>query len=161
MAEQSAAALLRGSPPSADEALSAAAFRDLKMNFESAKVQQAADAKAAAIVQRRERVKAMIDEHIDDTRWRELLHKARQAAEHGEKECLLLRFPSALCTDGARAINSPPNATWPETLRGEAAELYARWRDQLGPRGFHIGARVLDFPGGMPGGVGLFLFWGE
>ena len=40
-------------------------------------------------------------------------------------------------------------------------ELYARWRDQLSPREFQLAARVLDFPGGKPGDVGLFLFWGE
>jgi hypothetical protein len=40
-------------------------------------------------------------------------------------------------------------------------ELYARWRNQLKPRGFHLAARVLDFPDGKPGDVGLFLFWGE
>jgi hypothetical protein len=102
----------------------------------------------------------LIDKHIDDAKWRELLHRAREVAEHGEKQYLLLRFPSALCTDGSRAINNPPNDSWPQTLRGEAAELYARWHDRLRPRGFHIGARVLDFPGGKPGDVGLFLFWG-
>src|SRR5271154_6595547 len=93
--------------------------------------------------------------------WRELLHQARQGAERGEKEYLLLRFPSELCKDGARAINNPPNPDWPKTLQGEAMELYARWRDQLSPRGFHLAARVLDSPGGNPGDVGLFLFWGE
>ena len=74
---------------------------------------------------------------------------------------LLLRFPSELCTDGARAINNPPNPDWPSTLQGEAMELDARWRDQLSPRGFHLAARLLDFPDGKPGDVGLFLFWGE
>jgi hypothetical protein len=87
-------------------------------------------------------------------KWRELLRQARQAAERGENECLLLRF-------GARAINNPPNSDWTKTLQGEAVELYSRWRDQLSPRGFHLAARVLEFPGGKPGDVGLFLFWGE
>jgi hypothetical protein len=27
--------------------------------------------------------------------------------------------------------------------------------------GFRLAARVLDFPGGMPGDIGLFLVWGE
>ena len=113
------------------------------------------------VTKRRERVKVLIDEHIDDTKWRTLLHQARQVPERGEKEYLLLRFPSELCTDGARAINNAPNPDWPNTLQGEAMELYARWRDQLKPRGFHLAARVLDFPDGKPGDVGLFLFWGE
>ena len=161
MAQQSAASIARGSPPSAGEAFSADAFRDVERAFEVARGQSAADAKAAAIQQQRKRVKELIDEHINDAKWRELLHSASQVAEHGEKEYLLLRFPSALCTDGARAINNPPNDSWPQTLRGEAAELYTRWHDELRPRGFHLSARVLDFPDGMPGNVGLFLFWGE
>ncbi len=73
---------------------------------------------------------------------------------------MLLRFPSQLCSDGARTINiSEPD--WPDTLRGEAAELYLRWERDLKPHGFPLGARLLDFPCGMPGDVGLFLFWGQ
>ena len=161
MAEQRVPAVVRGLHPATEEGLSADAFRGLELALKDAKVQHAADVEAAAIVERREWVKALIDQQIDDAKWQELLHEARQAAEHGEKEYLLLRFPSALCTDDARAINNQPNIGWPETLRGEAAELYARWRDQLSRRGFHIAARVLDFPHGKPGDVGLFLFWGE
>jgi hypothetical protein len=129
--------------------------------FKDAQVRRAPEIEGAAVIQRRERVKALIDQYIDDTKWRALLHQVRQAAERGEKEYLLLRFPSALCTDRARAINNPPNPDWPKTLQGEALELYARWDDQLRPRGFHLAARVLDFPDGKPGDVGLFLFWGE
>ena len=149
------------SPPTTVEDLSADAFRGLEMASKDAQVQNAADVETAAAAQRREQVKAMIDLHIDDAKWRDLLHQARQVAEHGGKEYLLLRFPSALCSDNLRAINNPPNDRWTDTLRGEAAEVYSRWRDQLRPRGFHLAARVLDFPGGKPGDVGLFLFWGE
>ena len=113
--------------------------------FKDAQIQRAEDVETAAAVQRREQIKALIDQHIDDTKWRESLHQARQVAERGEKEYLLLRFPSELCTDNARAINNPPNPDWPKTLQGEAMELYARWRDQLSPRGFHLAARYLIF----------------
>jgi hypothetical protein len=87
------------------------------------------------------------------------MHGAREAAEQGEKEFMLLRFPSPLCSDGGRAINSN-RPGWPQTLRGEAAELYLRWDHDLKPHDFHLGARVLDFPGGQPGDIGLFLSWG-
>ena len=50
------------------------------------------------------KVKALIDHHISDDGWHDVLHQAREAAEHGEKE-QLLRFPSQLCSDGGRAIN--------------------------------------------------------
>jgi hypothetical protein len=71
----------------------------------------------------------------------------------------MLRFPSQLCSDGGRAINAP-DPDWPKTLRGEAAELYLRWERELRPRHLHIAARVLEFPGGVPGDIGLFLCWG-
>jgi uncharacterized membrane protein len=161
MAEESTAALVRGSLPADGEVLSSDAFRGLEIAFENAQEQHATDVKTAAATQRRERVEALIDQHIDDIKWRTLLHQARQVAERGKQEYLLLRFPSELCTDGARAINNSPNPDWPNTLQGEAMELYARWRNQLKPRGFHLAARVLDFPDGKPGDVGLFLFWGE
>ena len=108
MAEESAAVLVPwittcGRRSHAD------AFRGLAMTFKDARMQHAADVQAAAVTQRRERVKALTDRHIDDTKWRELLYQAGQVAERGEKEYLLLRFPSELCTDGARAINNPPN----------------------------------------------------
>ena len=51
---------------------------------------------------------------------------------------------------------------WETTLRGEAAEMYARWRDELKPGGFHLSARVVSYlDGGVLGDVGLFLGWGK
>jgi hypothetical protein len=100
----------------------------------------------------------MIDQHIAGESWQRLVHQAREAAERGEKEFMLLRFPSELCSDGGRAVNVPlPN--WPDTLRGEAAEILRLWERDLKPHGFHLAARVLDFPGGFPGDIGLFIGW--
>ena len=70
-------------------------------------------------------------------------------------EWMLLRLPSQLCDDGGQAVNAP-RADWPKTLHGEAAEIYLRWERDLKPYGFGISANVLDFPGGMPGDIGLF-----
>ena len=50
---------------------------------------------------------------------------------------------------------------WSSTLRGEAAEIYLRWERDLKPQGFRLAASVLDFPGGMPGDLGLSLTWKE
>jgi hypothetical protein len=108
--------------------------------------------------QRSHHVAELIHRHISDVGWRSLVQHARQAAEQGEKEFMLLQFPAALCSDGGRAINSY-RPEWPETLRGEAAELYSRWASDMKPHGFELTARVLDFPGGMLGDVGLFLVW--
>ncbi len=139
--------------------LEAADFRALAEDFERKQVHEREDARRAAAEQRRRKVAQLIDEHIADEGWRVLVHQARDAAERGEKEFLLLRFPSQLCADGGRAINVP-DPDWPATLRGDAAEMYLRWERDLKPHGFHLVARVLDFPGGLPGDIGLFLVWG-
>jgi len=54
-----------------------------------------------------------------------------------------------------------PDPSWPITLRGIAAQVFLRWKRELRPRGFKLNARVVDFPGGVPGHIGLFLVWGE
>ncbi len=139
--------------------LQAADFRRLVEDFEHQRGRKREEARRAAAEQHQQRVAQLIDEHISDEAWRNILHRARQAAANGEKEFMLLRFPSRLCSDGGRAINVPEPG-WPATLRGEAAEIYLRWERDLKPRGFHIAAQVLDFPGGVPGDIGLFLIWG-
>jgi CBS domain-containing protein len=135
-------------------------FRTLVRDHQRGEAQhQEADRRAAA-ERRQQEVKELIDHHVDDEAWRAMLHNARQAAARGQTELMLLSFPSQLCSDRGRAINAmEPN--WPATLRGEAAELYLRWEHELRPNGFRLAARILDYPGGMPGDVGLFLVWGE
>ncbi len=136
-------------------------FRGCERAFKDAQDQSKRDLKIEAAEHRQEHVKEMIESEITDAAWAELVDQARKAAGHGEKQHLLLRFPSELCTDDARAINNPPNPTWPQTLRGEAADIYERWHSALRPHGFNLSAQVLDFPGGKPGDVGLFLRWDE
>lgn len=138
---------------------SAQAFRRLVASSEEQKEARRSKARHDAFEHRREQVRDLIKTHFDDAHWRALLTQAQRAAARGDKEFLLLRFPSSLCTDGGRAINAPL-AGWTKTLRGEAAEIYLRWETELKPRGFHLSARVLDFPGGEPGDIGLFLGWG-
>jgi CBS domain-containing protein len=151
--------LVPADPPEED-GLSATDFQGLLSDFEQKKRQQHEAIRQASVEQRQQRVTAMIDQHVSNDGWRSLLHQARAAAEHGLKELMLLRFPSELCSDGGRAINVTEE-DWPSTLRAEAAETYLRWQQDLKPRGFHLRASVLDFPGGMPGDIGLFLSWGE
>jgi hypothetical protein len=84
----------------------------------------------------------------------------RAAAERGEREVLVLRFSSEYCTDGGRAINSfEPD--WPKSLTGFAKVAYEFWQKELEPQGYKLRAQIMDFPGGMPGDVGIFLSWGH
>jgi hypothetical protein len=118
------------------------------------------EVRRAALEQREALIKRLLDEHVKDDNWRSILDRAKAAAGKGEKEQLLLRFPCQLCSDGGRAINAV-QPDWPETLRGEAAEIYHLWERDLKPNGFHLTARILNFPGGMPGDVGLTMVWGR
>ena len=146
-------------PPASDDGrLTVSDFRHLVHDYENREAHDREAARRAIAERRRQDVRRLIERHVSDETWRNLVHQAREAAERGEKEFLLLRFPSELCSDGGRAINAP-EPDWPASLRGEAAEIYLRWEQDLKPGGFQLAARVIDFPGGMPGDVGLFLAW--
>ncbi len=146
-------------PKNVRSALSADDFRQLVEDFHSREVEHRDNARRAAANQRRQRARELIDAHVSDDSWRAMLHRAREAAEAGQAECMVLRFPSQLCIDDGRAINTA-EADWPTTLRGEAAEIYLRWERNLKLGGFELSARVLEFPDGKPGDIGLFLAWG-
>jgi CBS domain-containing protein len=142
-------------PSAPDEArVSVADFRRLVADYENKELHQREEHRRLAAEQHKRQTAELIDRHISDVSWRNLIQQARLAAEHGGKELMLLRFPSQLCSDGGRAVNVG-EANWPATLRGEAAEVYLRWERDLKPQGFPLAARVLDFPGGMPGDIGL------
>ena len=81
-----------------------------------------------------------------------------QAAESGQNEIQIYRFPNSLCTDGGRRINnSLPD--WEKTLEGRPKLGYEFWHGHLRPLGFGLKAEVLEYPGGMPGDIGFFLTW--
>ncbi len=80
------------------------------------------------------------------------------AAERGQSEVQVYRFPNALCSDGGRRINnSEPD--WHDSLEGRPKFGYDFWRDHLRPLGFGLKAEVLEYPGGKPGDIGFFLTW--
>jgi CBS domain-containing protein len=146
------------SEPSGDH-LEAADFRRAVAGFEQQERQKQLEHTRAATARLRLKVTELLARHVSDDEWHNLLRKARDAAEHGRKEFLVLRFPSQLCSDGGRCINAfDPN--WPATLRGEASEIYMRWKRDLKPHGFGVAAQILEFPDGIPGDAGLFLIWG-
>jgi hypothetical protein len=82
----------------------------------------------------------------------------RRAAERGEQQVLVIQFPSDWCSDRGRAINNA-DADWPKTLTGFAKRAYDYYEKELKPRGYGARAEILNFPGGMPGDVGLYLTW--
>ena len=87
-----------------------------------------------------------------------LLTKIRLAAQRGETEIMVMRFPNVLCTDKGRAINNAEEG-WPDTLTGRPRQAYELWRDHLRQGHYKLKAMIVDWPNGMPGDVGFFLSW--
>src|SRR5437763_11124095 len=80
------------------------------------------------------------------------------AAERGENHLQVFTFPSELCTDGGRAINSGL-PSWPETLAGFAQRAYEFYKAELQQQGYRLRAEIINFPGGVPGEVAITLSW--
>jgi hypothetical protein len=147
-------------PPAEADELSAESFRNFVHWHEAEESTQREQAHRLAVDKRHREVSEMLAGDLSDAAWIHMVHDARSAAGKGEKEHMLLKFPCELCTDHGRAVNVP-DSSWPITLRGIAAQVFLRWKRELRPHGFKLNARVVDFPGGVPGHIGLFLVWGE
>lgn len=150
----------------ADETfMSAADLRNYMTEMQMAKASKSLDSIDRAEKARQDLMKRMA-EPIDLTpeRLKEILQplkaKLRAAAERGQTEVMVMRFPNALCTDHGRAINNS-DPTWPDTLTGRPRQAYELWRDQLKNAGFRLSAMIIEWPGGLPGDVGFFLKWGD
>jgi len=151
-----------GTPPETSGAppptVTADAFAGLVANSEQAKQDARHAADDALKLTRARQLREMLQRHVDAAMWTEMLGHAREAAARGEESFQLLRFPCDLCSDNGRMIEIG-QADWPTTLRGEAADVYARWEKDLHPAGFGLASQIVDFPDGMPGDAALFLTW--
>jgi hypothetical protein len=118
------------------------------------KAHEAAEAEKQALLDRLARPSGLSDD--------EVMEKAaiivNRAVENGMTSVQVFRFPNHICTDNGRAINQVEEG-WEQTLTGVPKEIYDFWKRQLKPRGYHIRYEIIDYPGGMPGDVGIFLSW--
>jgi hypothetical protein len=111
---------------------------------------------------------------LTDARVEAVLIRIRRAFERGETELMLTSFPSSFCSDDGRAIinagappiikpdkDAPPptEPEWLSTLPKGARPVFEYWKRNLEPGGFHFTARVINYPDGKPGDVGLFFSW--
>lgn len=99
----------------------------------------------------------MNSEVTDDDR-RRIREKAARLAEQGQTEICVLTFPSDFCSDGGRAINNF-DPDWPKSLTGRAAQMHALWEQNAKPLGYRLEARVLNYPKGIIGDIGLYVSW--
>jgi hypothetical protein len=81
-----------------------------------------------------------------------------RAVSNGKTEVQVCRFPNQLCTDRGRAINQQEPG-WESTLTGLPKEIYQLWAKYFRERGYKLRVEIIDFPGGMPGDIGMTLKW--
>jgi hypothetical protein len=132
---------------------------DIKRRVAQREAEKAAE-ELRRMKEQQEKQKAVMAEfHAPPDRTPEqLMQLVTRAAERGETEVQVYRFPNELCTDRGRRINnSEPD--WEQTLEGRPKLGYEFWRDHLRPLGFALNAAVLEYPGGMSGDIGFFLSW--
>jgi hypothetical protein len=82
----------------------------------------------------------------------------QRAVNNGLTEVEVYRFPNELCTDGGRALNQNEPG-WEDTLTGIPREIYELWQEHLKPRGYKIRYQTVEYPGGIPGKIGVTLSW--
>ena len=119
------------------------------------KAQTAEEAEKRELIDRLSKPSGLSDDQVMD----KAAIIINRAVENSLTSVQVLRFPHTLCTDNGRAINQH-EAGWEKTLTGIPKELYEFWKRQLQPRGYHIRYDIVDYPGGMPGDVGVTISWG-
>jgi hypothetical protein len=133
-------------------------LRRIAEEKEMAQLREALEKKRKADEERHHLHDAFMAEEIVPDVFERASRMVKGAAERGEREVLAIRFPSEYCTDGGRAINNfEPD--WPETLTGFAKRAHEFFLKELQPKGYKVRAQIMDFPGGVPGDVGIFLRW--
>ncbi len=143
--------------PASIEILSA---EDIKRRMAEREAQKAAE-ELQRMKEQEEKQKAVMAEfhappdQSTEQLMQRVMHLVNHAAESGQSEVQVYRFPSELCTDQGRRINnSAPD--WEQTLDGRPKLGYEFWSNHLKPLGFGLKAEVLEYPGGMPGDIGFF-----
>ncbi|MGC1091110.1 MAG: hypothetical protein WA905_00110, partial [Pseudolabrys sp.] len=96
----------------------------------------------------------------DDERLKRAAAIINRAVNNGLTEIEVGRFPNTLFTDHGRAIN-PQEPGWEGTLTGLPKELFEFWKKHMQARGYRLKVQIVDWPGGMPGDIGMSLSWGK
>lgn len=129
-----------------------------RIEAEKAAAEQAAERRAAAELEERRR--AFEARPLTEAECVEIEQKIHAAFDAKERELMILSFPSAFCPDGGRHINHALEG-WEQELPGYARRVHDFWESRLKPGGFGFNARVINYPHGMPGDIGLFVTWPE
>jgi hypothetical protein len=140
--------------PSAQQMMEKLALAEAEKAAEAARKHTAAEAEKKALLDKLSAPSGV----SDDERMQRAAAIIERAVANGLTEVLVMRFPNSLCTDHGRAINQQEPG-WEKTLTGLPKELFEFWNRQLRPLGYKLRFQIVDFPGGMPGDVGITLKW--
>ncbi|MDC7787504.1 hypothetical protein PQJ75_09205 [Rhodoplanes sp. TEM] len=148
-----------GSPddllPTAADCLKTIALAEAEKASEAMRLKAHEEAEQAALLDKFQKPSG-----VDDA---ERLTRAaaivKRAVANGLTEVQVIRFPNRLCTDRGRAINNQEPG-WETTLTGLPKELFEFWEAHMKPRGYRLKVQVVEFPGGIPGDIGMSLCWG-
>ena len=139
-------------PPSAEALRMSILKKEMEKMDVDRKAREAEEKRLAAFTSE------FLHKHVSEDEIAMVRRLVTNAAKDGKMEAMVYSFPSDLCTDSGRAINSN-DPSWPETLQGKAKEFFERY-EQIGkPQGYRLKAMVVNFPGGVPGDIGFFLNW--
>ena len=141
--------------PTAKEILKQSALKEAEKAEQYAQQLAAADAEKRELIEELTRPSGLTEEE----KVKRASTVIQRAVRNGLKEVQVYRFPNVICTDRGRAINQMEEG-WENTLTGIPKEIYQLWQDYLQPRGYKIAYQVIDFPGGVPGDIGITLSWG-
>jgi hypothetical protein len=141
--------------PSAKEILKQSALKEAEKADEFMRAQAAAEAEKRELIDELTKPSGLSEEE----KVKRASTVIQRAVRNGLKEVQVYRFPNIICTDRGRAINQMEPG-WEKTLTGIPKEIYKLWQDYLQPRGYKIAYQIIDFPGGVPGDIGITLSWG-
>jgi hypothetical protein len=141
--------------PTAKEIQKQAALKEAEKAEQDARRFAAAETEKRALIERLSKPSGL----TEDEKVQLAATVIQRAVRNGQTEVQVYRFPHSLCTDNGRAINQQEPG-WEKTLTGIAQEIYQLWFDYLKPRGYRIRYQILDYPGGVPGDIGIVVVWG-
>ena len=137
---------------------SADALRQIKADKDAEEANKARTEEAKRAEEEKKTHEAFMAREIHPEAMERVMSAVKKAADRGATHIMVFQFPSTLCKDSGRAINnSDPN--WPASLDGFPARAYEFFEKNLKQLGFRLRAEILNYPGGVPGDVGISLHW--
>jgi hypothetical protein len=140
--------------PSAKDIMQKIALAEAEEASKEMRLRAEAEAERKALVDQLTKPSGLSDEEAI----KRAIKIIERAVNNRLTEIQVHRFPNHLCTDKGRAINQQEPG-WEKTLTGVPKELYDLWNKYFRPRGYKLRVQIVDFPGGMPGDVGMTLSW--